>query len=403
MSQYHNVASSLNLGWAPTSTTQVRATARNNTAAIGLPGAYDFYLIPNDGKQSDQDLYVSTLIENQTTDNWHSFVRYGLARKREQAEQWYAAGIPITTIQFGSPTLNYYGLPVLIKGANGYQVTGQAQLNSGFGTYPNASDISSNRDQLYAQTDYKITPYLTALGSFLYESERGSNNYPTYDISQAAERGNYEYTAQFSGQFKNRVYYQLGGGLQKNHLYGVKGTPRAGVAYYLQRPGAGTFQGTKLTFNFSKGVQEPSLSDQFGSLYDTLLTQPGGEQAIEQAHISQIGAEQARTYDGGVEQSMLSEKMLAARHLLPQRIRQPDRVRGLLPYSATASRADARPTAGAGRRAPKIPSALISTRLRSAPRASKPRFSISPLPIFSFAPDTPISTPRCSNPSRRTR
>ena len=31
---------------------------------------------------------MSTLIENQTTDNWHSFARYGLARKREQAEQW---------------------------------------------------------------------------------------------------------------------------------------------------------------------------------------------------------------------------------------------------------------------------------------------------------------------------
>lgn len=308
--QYHNVASSLNLGWAPTSTTQIRATARNNTTAIGLPGAYNFYLIPNDGKQSDQDLYASTVIQNQTTDNWNSFVRYGLTRKREQAAQWYPAGIPITTEQFGFPTLNYYGENVLIKGANGYSVTGQAQLNSGFGTYPNASDISSNRDQLYAQTSYRINSNITALGSFLYENERGSNNYPTYDISQAATRDNYEYTLQLSGQYKNRVYYQLGGGLQKNHLYGVKGTPRAGVAYYLQRPGTGMFQGTKLTFNFSKGVQEPSLSDQFGSLYDTLLGQPGGEAAIEEAHIAQIGPEQARTYDGGVEQSILSEKML---------------------------------------------------------------------------------------------
>lgn len=308
--QYHNVASSLNLGWAPTSTTQIRGTARNNTTAIGLPGAYNFYLIPNDGKQSDQDLYASTVIQNQTTDNWNSFVRYGLTRKREQAAQWYPAGIPITTEQFGSPTLNYYGLPVLIKGANGYQVTGQAQLNSGFGSYPNSSDISSNRDQLYAQTSYRINSNITALGSFLYENERGSNNYPTYDISQAATRDNYEYTLQFSGQYKNRVYYQLGGGIQKNHLYGVKGTPRAGVAYYLQRPGTGVFHGTKLTFNFSKGVQEPSLSDQFGSLYDTLLGQPGGEAAIESAHIAQIGAEQARTYDGGVEQSILDEKML---------------------------------------------------------------------------------------------
>jgi iron complex outermembrane receptor protein/vitamin B12 transporter len=309
-SQYHNVASSLNFGWAPTSTTQVRGTARNTTAAIGLPGQYDFYLIPNDGKQSDQNLYVSTSIDNQTSDNWHNIVRYGLARKREQTAQWFAAGIPITTVQFGFPTLNYYGLPVLIKGANGYAVTGQAQLNSGFGTYPNSSDSSSNRDQLYAQTDYKLTPHLTMLGGFRYEDERGSYNYPVYDTSESLERPNFDYTVQLAGDFKNRLFYQLGGGIEKNHVYGVEGTPRASVAYYLQRPGAGVIHGTKLNFNFAKGVREPSLSEQFGSLYEVLLGQPGGEQAILQDGISQIGAERTRTYDGGFEQSLLNERML---------------------------------------------------------------------------------------------
>jgi len=310
MSAYHNVASSLNLGWSPTSTTQIRATARNTTAAIGLPGAYDFYLVPNDGKQSDQNLYVSTLIDNQTSDNWHNMVRYGLARKREQTAQWYAAGIPITTIQFGFPTLNYYGQNVLIQGANGYAVTGQAQLNSGFGTYPNASDSASNHDQLYAQTDYRLTPHLTMLGGFRFEDERGSSNYPTYGISQSLERPNYDYTAQLAGDFKNRFFYQIGGGVQKNHVYGVQGTPRGSATYYLQRPGAGFLHGTKLNFNFAKGVKEPSLTEQFNSLYDTLLSQPGGEQAIQQDNISQIGAERTRTYDGGVEQSLLNEKML---------------------------------------------------------------------------------------------
>ncbi len=308
--QYHNVASSLNFGWAPTSKTGIRGTARNDTVAIGLPGAYNFYLIPNDGKQSDQDLYVSTVVDNDTSDNWHNMVRYGLARKREQTAQWYAAGIPITTIQFGFPTLNYYGLPVLIKGANGYQVTGQAQLNSGFGIYPNSSDSANNRDQLYAQTDYKITPHLTALGGFYYADERGSYNYPAFGTSESLERPNYDYTLQFAGDFKNRFFYQVGGGIEKNHVYGVQGTPRASVAYYLQRPGAGVFHGTKINFNFAKGVLEPSLSEQLGSLYDTLLTQPGGPQAIEQDNISQIGAERTRTFDTGVEQSMLNEKML---------------------------------------------------------------------------------------------
>jgi len=310
MSQYHNVASSLNLGWSPTSTTQIRATARNTTAAIGLPGAYDFYQIANDGKESDQDLYVSAAIDNQTSDNWHNMARYGLARKREQTAQWYAAGIPITTIQYGFPTLNYYGQNVVIRGANGYAVSGQVQLNSGFGTYPNASDSSSNRDQLYAQSDYKITPHLTMLGGFRYEDERGSSNYPTYGIGESLERPNFDYTAQIAGDFKNRFFYQLGGGVQKNHVYGVQGTPRASAAYYVQRPGQGLVHGTKVDFNFSKGVKEPSLGQQFNSLYDTLLGQPGGPQAIIQDNIAQIGAERTRAYESGVEQSLLSEKML---------------------------------------------------------------------------------------------
>ena len=311
MDEYHNVASSLNLGWSPTASTQIRGTARRTTSALGLPGAYNFYKLANDGKESDQNLYVSGTIDNQTSAAWHNLVRYGLARKREQGAQWYAAGIPLTTIQFGSPTLNYYGLPVEIKGANGYSVTGQAQLNSGFNSYPNASDSSSNRDQLYAQSDYKITPHITALLGFRYENERGSGNLQDapYSYRHSLERTNYDYTAQFAGDFKNRFFYELGGGIQKNQLFGTEGTPRVGLTYYLKRPGSGIFKGTKVNFNFAKGVREPALGEQFGSLYDILQGQPGGPQAIQQAGIGQVGAEHTRSYDGGVEQSLFSEKV----------------------------------------------------------------------------------------------
>ncbi|AXC14880.1 TonB-dependent receptor, putative [Acidisarcina polymorpha] len=310
MDQYHNVASSLNLGWFPTANTQIRSTARNTTAAVGLPGAYNFFLIPNDGKQSDQNLYSSTVVDNQTSENWHNTVRYALARKREQSAQWYPAGIPIVTEQFGAPTLNYYGEPAEIKGANGFFVSGRAQLNSGFATYPNSADSASNRDQVSGQTNYRLTGHLTALGGFRYEDERGSSNYSTYHLRQSLERSNFDYTTQLVGDFRNRMFYQLGGGIQKNHLYGLEGTPRASLVYYLRRPGAGTIQGTKLNFSFAQGVREPSLPEQFNSLYGILVGKPGGPEAIAQDKIAQIGAERTRTYDGGVEQSLLNEKML---------------------------------------------------------------------------------------------
>jgi vitamin B12 transporter len=57
-------------------------------------------------------------------------------------------------------------------------------------------------------------------------------------------------------------------------------------------PSKGLFHGTKIRFNFANGYQEPSLDEQFGGLYDFLLTQQGGQEAIQQFHISPIGAEQ---------------------------------------------------------------------------------------------------------------
>ncbi len=80
------------------------------------------------------------------------------------------------------------------------------------------------------------------------------------------------------------------------------------MAYYPVRPGRGVFHGTKIKFNYSNGYQEPSLEDQFYSLYNTLLGQPGGEAAIQQFHVPQIGAEELRAYDGGGDQSFANQR-----------------------------------------------------------------------------------------------
>ena len=67
------------------------------------------------------------------------------------------------------------------------------------------------------------------------------------------------------------------------------GTPRIGLIYYPVRPGKGLFHGTKIRFNFAKGYQEPSLDEQFGSLYSFLADPAGRRGAIQQFHISPIG------------------------------------------------------------------------------------------------------------------
>jgi vitamin B12 transporter len=319
MDEYHIANSAANLGWQPSAATQIRLTGRYSVSAIGLPGAYDFYQLANDGKESDQDVYMGATVENQTSPVWHNLARYGLGRKREQSKQWYPAGILTTSVippAFGFPaytTQNYYGLPVTIKGANGNSVSGQALLNyttDNFGIYPNRLDLVSNRDQLYAQSDYRLSPHIVGLAGFRFENERGAEREPAYFLDESLERTNYDYTAQIQGDFKNRLFYTLGGSLLKNQLFGTEATPRIGLAYYAVRPGPGVFHGTKLKFNFAKGVKEPTITEQFGSLYAFLNKQTGGPAAIQSFHISPIGADRVRSYDGGVEQDLFGQRVL---------------------------------------------------------------------------------------------
>jgi vitamin B12 transporter len=303
MDEFHDDTGIVNLGYAFSSATQLRVTASNSDAATGTPGPINFYGIANAGKRSNQDIYLGASIENRTYGNWHNLVRYDLTRKREEDINFYPAGIQLTSSN------NYYGYNTGIDGANGYSVTGQAILNFP-GTYPNTVEQVNNRDRAYFQSDYPFTQHIQGLFTFRYADERGAKKSVAYALNQTIERANYDYTGQVQGDFRSRIFYSLGGGVEKNQLFGTVGTPRLGLAYYPVRPGSGVFHGTKIWFNFAEGYQEPSLAEQFSSLYDFLQGQQGGPEAIQQYHISPIVEEQSRTYEGGAAQSFLSERGL---------------------------------------------------------------------------------------------
>jgi len=305
---YHDNTGVTNLGWSLSAKTQIRLTGRGSDSATGLPsanGGYSFNVFPNDGKQLDQDTYGTGTIDHTFRDNWHATVRYGLVRKREESEQWYPAGNPIGG--------NYYGNDVTVLGANGYSTSGQALMNYGtsFGAiYPYSLALASNRDNLYAQTSYEHGPHLGVIAGFRYGDERGLEGEPVYAYREGLERTNYDYQAQVGGEFKNRFFYTAAGGVEKNQLFGTVGTPRGGASWYVVRPGRGAIHGTRLNVNFAKGYQEPTLDQQFGSLYSFLLAN-GGQSTIAQYGIAPIGAELSRSYDGGIEQSLFSEKVIA--------------------------------------------------------------------------------------------
>jgi vitamin B12 transporter len=304
LDEYHSVTSAANIGYAIAANTFARFTIRNADSATGLPGAHDFYGISASGKQSDQDLYSGFTLENRLEDGWHNLVRYGIARKREQEISFANVGTPITIQSFYGPYTEYFGNLVTIRGANGYTATGRTEF------FLPTDDQNSNRDELYYQSDYSFSHYLSALFGFRYENERGSYvEPPPYPEDEKIQRTNFDYTLQLQGEVKNRFFYSAGGGIEKNHLYGITGTPRVGLSYAPVRLDTRWFHGTLLRANAATGVQEPSLAVQFASLY-TDLQQDGLTAAIAQYHVKPIGPQDSRTYDLGVDQNIRGDKLL---------------------------------------------------------------------------------------------
>jgi vitamin B12 transporter len=305
--EYHAVNSIANLGYSILSNTLARFTLRNADIATGLPGPRDIYGVSASGKQSDQDIYSGLTVENQLAGNWHNLVRYGITRKREQVQQFAPVGTTILVLHpDGLFTISYYGDLLTIRGANGYAATGQAQILSP------TFDTVSNRDDLHYQSDYTFPHRISALFSFDYENERGSlvaPNAPAYLADSIIKRTNYLYTLQLQGDIKHRLFYSLGGGIEQNDLYGLAGTPRIGLAYAPVLPGHRIFRGTRLRANIATGVQEPSLTADLTSLY-LRLAETGNQAAINAYHVSPIGAERSRTYDFGIDQNILRQKLI---------------------------------------------------------------------------------------------
>ena len=320
LDEYHVATSAANVGWQLSGSTQIRATLRYGVDATGVPNQWDFYHISDDRKEGDQVLYGGATVENQTTPDLHNRFQYGLTRKREQSQQWYPAGICIPAGSCVNPPAdvfpgNYYGLPVLIKGANGYSAMGPALLDystANFASYPNRLDIINSRDQLLYQGDLRLTPHLLLLAGFQYENERGVEREPVYFINLEKTRTNYDYIFGAHGDFfKERLFYTLGMDVMHYQLIGNGISPHAGLGIYAVRPRSGIFSGTRLNISFSQGIREPKLTEESGSLYEFLQGQlPDGPAAIQQFHISPIQGPTTRTWEGGGEQSFLSQHIV---------------------------------------------------------------------------------------------
>jgi vitamin B12 transporter len=304
--RFHVATSAGNFGWQPNGSTQLRGAVHYGVSAVGSPNAWDFYRVAADATQKDQDLLVSASLENQTTASFRNSLRYGATRRREQYYLWQPSGSLQTYDTFGDQA--YFGNVVTIKGANGLTATGQAILNYPE-QYPNDEFLDSNRDQLVYQGDYRFTPHLQGLIGFQFEDERGREYLPAFATDEQTERTNYVYLAAVQGDFKSRFFYTLGGSLEHYSEFGTQTAPRASFSFYAIRPGKGALSGTRVLFNYGDANREPALTEEFSSLY-RFLAKNGYGSVAQQLNIGPLASPASRTYEGGVEQSFLGQRLV---------------------------------------------------------------------------------------------
>jgi iron complex outermembrane receptor protein/vitamin B12 transporter len=297
-SKYHDGTFTGNYGWELSPTSSLRATLHHDQIASGQSGAVQLYGVPNEAEQSNEDAYFGVTWDNQTNSDWHNLVRYGGSRLRSQYIQFAPQGNFAYSYTYDGILYSVWlGAPITISGANGYTVSGQAQEYNYASSYPSSSPSSTDQDFVYAQSDYRFNPHLVGLVGFRYEDERGFS----YG-SNSIERGNYSYTFQLQGDILGRLFYTVGSGLEDNGLYGIAGTPRASLAWQVAQGGSGSiFSGTKIRTSFGKGIKDPKISDQLGSIYDQ-----ASSAKIAQDHLKPIGPQNSRSYDGGIDQSLFA-------------------------------------------------------------------------------------------------
>ncbi len=281
--QFHSTSFFGNYGVAPDAKDDLRLTFRHTHTNAGTPNATLLYGVPDLINQFYAETFLSLTGQQQTTPRWHNLARYGWQALNLGRVQYGSDGT------FSNSAFAYVGNPVTIYGANGYSTSGQGIIDY---SATSATLATTRRAFAYGQSDYRVSHYLTALGSFQFESEKGASQYST------AARRNFSGTLQFSGDALSRLFYVVGTGIEANDLYGKALTPRASLAFYAFRPDSSKFfSGTKLHASFGKGVEEPSIGDQIYSLYNTLTPAQDAQYGV-----IPLRGQFSRTYDAGVEQ-----------------------------------------------------------------------------------------------------
>lgn len=276
--------------------TDLSATIRRVDRTYGSPNAFDYYLIADDAEQEGDATYFGLAANSRISDRLRSTIQFSTMRHRSDFTNFSPDGIFFP--DFGT----YLGEPVTIRGANGYEVSGQAVLEFG-GDYPTLSESRASRELLAGHVTYDLAPGIDVSAGGRFEHEEGLNAFTGFPSTEATRWNQGLFLEGHASA--GRLHVTGGVAYDHNDSFASAFSPRVSVAAYLRQPMANEQIGdTKLVFNAGKGIKAPSIFQENGSLY-ALLTP---EQA-DALNVGPIDPEQARTVDFGVEQGLWNNQL----------------------------------------------------------------------------------------------
>jgi iron complex outermembrane receptor protein/vitamin B12 transporter len=277
-------------GWALGGASNLSATVRHVSSRYGNPNAFSFFGIADDSSQTGKATYIGVSAQSQFTSRWHGVLRlasfdddYGFANPSPTGEAYDPFG-------FGA---NYLGLPVTIRGANGFTASGQGILDYG-GDYPQRYQANTKRRSAAGQTTYQLRDALALSAGLRFEHEEG---FTDSGIRSSTDRDNVGSFVEARGRLR-RVFASAGLGYEHNAVFLSAWTPRLSVAVYLREPSVAGAGDTKLTFNVGRGIKAPSIAQEDSSLFNL------AQGASTSVAVAPIGAERSRSLDLGIEQGL---------------------------------------------------------------------------------------------------
>jgi len=285
---YHNTTMAGRFGAFVGRATNLSLTMRRTGTALGLPNAFNYFGIADDSNQRNTLSFGALTANSQWTDRLQTVARVSVNERHYRYRNPAPTGEAYDPFGFGA---SYLGNTVTIRGANGTSATGRAVLDFG-GSYPSTFASSTRRWTTFGQSDFRIASAISVSGGFRYENEFAYSQSGSSPRS-LTNRDNFGYFTEGRARLAQRLYVTGGLGFEHNEIFGFAVSPRVSAALYLRMPSSvSNFGDTKLTFNFGKGLKQPSLAQEQQALHRLVPA------------FDPIAPERSRNIDAGIEQGL---------------------------------------------------------------------------------------------------